>query len=77
MLCRMLQVSRSGYYARQRRPPSPPALEDSRLGTLIMASHWEGRGMYGSPRILAGRQTVRVMPTSTLVGHLSLKKTAG
>jgi len=30
MLCRMLHVSRSGYYAWQRRTPSRRALEDSR-----------------------------------------------
>ena len=52
MLCRMLHVSRSGYYAWPGRSPSPRALEDSRLGTLIVTSHHEGRGTYGSPRIL-------------------------
>jgi putative transposase len=44
MLCRMLRVSRSGYYAWRRRGPSRRALEDARLGTLIVSSHHEGRG---------------------------------
>jgi putative transposase len=52
MLCRMLNVSRSGYDAWRRRGPSRRALEDSRLGTLIVASHRDGRGTYGSPRVL-------------------------
>jgi putative transposase len=51
-LCRMLRVSPSGYYAWRRRGPSKHALEDSRLGTLVVAAHRAGRGTYGSPRIL-------------------------
>jgi putative transposase len=51
-LCRMLGVSRSGYYAWKRREPSRHALEDARLGTLIVAAHQAGRGVYGSPRVL-------------------------
>ena len=52
MLCRMLRVSPSGYYAWRRRGPSRRALEDARLGTLILSSRHEGRGTYGSPRVL-------------------------
>jgi putative transposase len=32
ILCRMLRVSRSGYYSWRRRKPSRKALDDSRLG---------------------------------------------
>jgi putative transposase len=80
MLCRMLHVSRSGYYAWRRRTPSSRALEDSRLGTLIVASHREGRGTYGSPRILddlreAGervsrKRVARLMKERNLVGEM-------
>jgi transposase InsO family protein len=48
----MLRVSRSGFYAWCKRGPSLHALEDARLGTLVVAVHQEGRGTYGSPRIL-------------------------
>jgi putative transposase len=80
LLCRMLKVSRSGYYAWRRRGPSRRALEDSRLGTLIVASHRDGRGTYGSPRILddlreAGervsrKRVARLMKERSLVGEL-------
>ena len=49
-LCRMLRVSRSGYYAWRRREPSRHALEDARLGALVVAAHQAGRGTYGSPQ---------------------------
>ena len=80
MLCRMLKVSRSGYYAWCGRGPSRRALEDARLGTLIVASHRDGRGTYGSPRILddlreAGervsrKRVARLMTERNLVGEM-------
>ena len=51
-MCRMLKVSRSGYYAWKTRSISAHALEDSRLATLVVAAHRLGRGTYGSPRVL-------------------------
>ena len=78
-LCRMLGVSRSGYYAWRGRPPSPRALEDARLGTLIVAAHRAARGTYGSPRILADlreagertsrKRVARLMKERGLVGE--------
>ena len=52
MLCRVLRVSKSGYYAWKKRGPSKHALEDPRLGVLVVAAHQAGRGRYGSPRVL-------------------------
>jgi transposase InsO family protein len=79
-LCRMLRVSRSGFYAWRRRGPSRRALEDVRLGTLIEASHRAGRGTYGSPRILhdlrelgehvSRKRVARLMKERNLVGEL-------
>jgi hypothetical protein len=48
MLCRILKVSRSGYYAWRRRGPSRRALDDARLGTLSMAlgTHLYNRVVY-------------------------------
>ena len=52
ILCRVLRVSKSGYYAWKKRRPSKHALEDARLGLLVVAAHQAGRGTYGSPRVL-------------------------
>ena len=53
LLCRMLQVSRAGFYAWQARPPAPRVRTDARLGLEIAAIHAESRQRYGSPRIHA------------------------
>lgn len=53
MLCRMLDVSRSGFHAWQGRPPSARALEDERLTARIREIHAENEHVYGSPRVHA------------------------
>ena len=50
-LCRVLDVSLSGFYAWQTRPDSTHACRDRQLRVLIRASHEASRGAYGSPRI--------------------------
>ena len=50
-MCRMLEVSRSGYYAWRRRPLSRRAREDRQLLPQIRAIHHRWRRSYGSPRI--------------------------
>ena len=50
-LCQILNVSRSGFYAWARRPPSAHARRDRQLRVLIRASHEASRRTYGSPRI--------------------------
>ena len=52
LMCRCLAVSRSGYYAWRRRPPSERVKQDARLRVEIAASHSASRRTYGSPRIL-------------------------
>jgi transposase InsO family protein len=51
LLCRTLKVSRSGFYAWSKRPPSRHAFEDSKLVPVIRASHAQSRATYGSPRV--------------------------
>jgi putative transposase len=51
VMCEVLQVSRSGYYAWQDRPESARALDDGKLVVEIKAAHEAGRGHYGSPRV--------------------------
>jgi putative transposase len=52
-MCRVLEVSRSGFHAWQRRAPSARALEDERLLRRIREIHEDNRRVYGSPRIHA------------------------
>ena len=49
MMCRLLEVSRSGFYASSGRRESTRAGEDRRLLVNIKASHTASRGTYGSP----------------------------
>jgi len=51
ILCRVLRVSRSGFYASQRRPESLRARRDRELAVLTREAHAAGRQAYGSPRI--------------------------
>jgi transposase InsO family protein len=53
VLCRVLGVSRAGFYGAQTRPVSPRATQDVRLATEITAIHAESRRCYGSPRVHA------------------------
>jgi putative transposase len=50
-MCRVLEVSRSGYHAWATREPSPRALEDARLTARICELFKLRREVYGSPRI--------------------------
>ena len=53
LLCRVLKVSRSGYYAWSRRPPSRRSVEDSALSAKIREVHERSRRTYGYPRVHA------------------------
>jgi len=53
MMCRALEISRSGYYAWRERGPSTRAVEDARLSQQIASIHTESRRTYGSPRVHA------------------------
>jgi putative transposase len=50
-LCRVLKVSRSGFYAWLRRPHSVRWHQDDVLVKRIHLVHREYRGIYGSPRV--------------------------
>lgn len=53
LLCRMLGVSKSGYYAWRQRPPSKRSREDATLTAKIREIHQRSRQTYGSPRVHA------------------------
>ena len=82
---RVLEVSRSGFHAWQRRAPSARALEDERLTARIREIHQANRRVYGSPRIHAelvladgeriGRKRVeRLMRQAGLSGLIARKR---
>ena len=52
LLCRVLHVSRSGYYRWCRRPCSRRKRQDADLAAQIAVAHRKGRGNYGAPRIV-------------------------
>lgn len=52
-MCRVLEVSTSGYYAWLGCWPSKRAREDVELGERIAMIHAQSRGTYGAPRIHA------------------------
>jgi putative transposase len=53
VMCRVLGVSRSGYYAWARRPPSERAVANATLVEEIRRVHSESDGTYGSRRVHA------------------------
>jgi len=50
-MCRVLRVSRSGYYAWRTRPESDRSKENRRLLLKIEKVHEKSRNTYGSPRV--------------------------
>ena len=52
-LCRVVGVTRQGYYAYIKRRPREAGLSETRLRDRLRSLHAESRGTYGSPRLLA------------------------
>jgi putative transposase len=52
-LCKALDISRSGYYAARRRPPSLRSVRRTGLTSQIRTIHEASRHTYGSPRVHA------------------------
>lgn len=78
MMCRLLAVSPSGYYAWRARPMSLRAREDVVLSAQLERAHTASHGTYGAPRLHAelaadgvhvGKKRVaRLMRAAKLVG---------
>jgi len=51
VVCAVLEVSRSGYYAWSKRPSSARARRREELAEKIQRAHEQNRRVYGSPRI--------------------------
>ncbi len=69
-LCRVLGVSRSGYYAWRMRPPSARACADQALSRQIRTVHERSRGTYGAPRIWADLRETGVVCSRKRVARL-------
>ena len=52
LMCRVLDVSPSGYYASLKRPPSWHAFWDEVLMAHVCVAHAESNGTYGAPRLV-------------------------
>ncbi len=51
LMCKVLEVSRSGYYRSRRRIVSTRESANVRLLEEIKSVHAKSRGIYGSPRV--------------------------
>ena len=59
LMCDVLDVSKSGYFASQERAPSPRAERNRRIRAAVRQVHAETEGVYGSQkiaRVLAQRE---------------------
>ncbi len=83
--CRVLRVSRSGFYEWRGRAPSARQVADEQLTVTITDVHQASRGIYGAPRVHAelrlglgltcGRKRVaRLMRTAGLAGVCHRRK---
>ncbi len=70
LMCRILRVSRSGYYAWRRRPPSSRERSDAALTERVRRVHRDSRGTYGAPRIHAQLRSEGVRVGNKRVGRL-------
>ena len=78
VMCRILGVSPSGYYAWVKRPTSARALMDIVLTAEIRAAHAASKGTYGAPRLqfdlveagicVSRKRVARLMRNAGLVG---------
>lgn len=78
-MCRVLDVSRSAFYAWLNREPSDRDREDRELTEKIKVIHTQSRGTYGSPRIhdalqeqgvaVSRKRVARLMADAGIIGE--------
>ena len=79
LMCDVLEVSPSGYYASRKRSPCARAIADERLLLSVRVAHEKSGGTYGAPRIhrelrddgvrVAKKRVARVMREDRLKGR--------
>ena len=78
-MCRVLGVSKGGFYNWLKRPPSAWEQEDGNIAERIVAIYQQHKGRYGSPRIhqqlqdegihVGRKRVVRLMKQAQLAAH--------
>ena len=81
VLCRWLDVSRSGFYAWESRQAAPRYHDDQILLEMISHIYWSSEGRYGSPRVykalkaqgvgVSKKRVARLMREAGLVGRVT------
>ncbi len=69
-MCKLLKVSRSGYYAWRSRGKSSRALANESLLVRIKESYIRGRSVYGSPRITSDLRDAGIICSRNRVARL-------
>lgn len=69
-MCKVFDVSKSGYYAWRKRRPTPRQVETARLELTIKAAHERTRGTYGPERLQAELAKV----DGIIIGRDNLKR---
>ncbi len=81
VMCRVLKVARSGFYAWRRRPPSARSRRDEELLAGIRKVHQANRELYGSPRVhralLVEGQTVSRNTVARLMRRAKIRAKSG
>lgn len=62
LACRVLQASRSGFYAWKNRPPSERSRVDAELTGMIVRIHRDSRTSYDARRVLKFKNTHHTHP---------------
>jgi putative transposase len=70
LMCRVLEVSASGFYVWRRRSPSARAIADERLMLNVRIAHRHSNGTYGAPRVHRELQAEGVRVSKKRVARL-------
>lgn len=70
IMCRVLNIHRSGYYARLLEPMSPRAKANEKLTEQIRAFYDQSMGIYGSLRIFFDLKAAGVACSENRVARL-------
>jgi putative transposase len=73
ILCKVLKVSRSGYYDWKSRPPSKRSQQEATLTNKIREIHQRSRKTYGSPRVHAELKALGISCSRKRVARLMQK----
>jgi putative transposase len=79
IMCRVLSVSKAGFYAWLKRPPSAREQEDGKIAERVVEIYRQHKGRYGSPRIhqqlhdegihVGRKRVIRLMKQAQLAAH--------